>query len=321
MAGITDSPFRRVVRHAGGCGLVTVELVSSEALVRGVDRELGKLGFAPEERPIAIQVCGARPEAMAAAAEAVEASGADACDVNMGCPAHAVVKTGAGAALMGNLTLARRILAAMRLRLTVPLTVKFRSGLDDFRLNDLELGRVCEGEGVDAVTLHPRTAKQQYSGTADWSRIARLKEAIAIPVIGNGDIRTGSDAVRMMRSTCCDGVMIGRAAVMDPWIFTEVAATLAGTPAAGVPLASRIELIRRHLAILATEYEGRPLLHKLRLMTRWCSRGLPGGRRLRQRLSEVADADLLRSEVERFLDRCATEDCPAESTLGEPVGR
>lgn len=321
MAGITDSPFRRVVRHAGGCGLVTVELVSSEALVRGVDKELGKLRFNPEERPIAIQVCGARPDAMAAAAEAVEASGADACDVNMGCPAHAVVKTGAGAALMGNLNLARRILSAMRPRLTVPLTVKFRAGLDDTRLNDLELGRVCEGEGVDAVTLHPRTARQQYSGTADWSRIARLKETLTIPVIGNGDIRTGGDAARMMRSTCCDGVMIGRAAVMDPWIFAEVAATLAGTPAEDVPLSTRVELIRRHLAILATEYEGRPLLHKLRLMTRWCSRGLPGGRRLRRRLSEVADPELLRSEVERFLDLCATEDCPAESTLGEPVGR
>jgi tRNA-dihydrouridine synthase len=156
---------------------------------------------------------------------------------------------------------------------------------------------------------------------ADWSRIARLKEAIAIPVIGNGDIRTGGDAVRMMQSTSCDGVMIGRAAVMDPWIFTEVAAALSGTRAEGVPLSTRIELVRRHLAILATEYEGRSLLHKLRLMTRWCSRGLPGGRRLRQRLSEVADAEALRREVVRFLDLCATEDCPAESALGEPVGR
>jgi len=321
MAGMTDSPFRRVVRLAGGCGLVTVEFVSSEAMVRGVRKELDKLRFHGDERPVAIQVCGARPEAMAAAAEAVEASGADACDVNMGCPAHPVVKTGAGVALMGDLPLARRILAAMRPRLSLPLTVKFRSGLDHERLSDLELGRICEGEGVDAVTLHPRTARQQYSGTADWSRIARLKGSVGIPVIGNGDVRTGADAVRMVRETGCDGVMVGRAALADPWVFREVAAALAGGTVERAPLEARVGLVRRHLAILAAEYDGRLLLHKLRLLTRWCSRGLPGGRRLRQRLSVVADPEALRQEVEHFLDLCLTEGGPAESSLGEPLGR
>jgi tRNA-dihydrouridine synthase B len=312
MAGITDSAFRRVVRQAGGCGLVTVDMVASEAVIRGVAKELAKLRFRPEERPLSIQVSGARPEAMAVAAAAVEAAGADACDVNMGCPARDVVSAGAGAALMGNLDLARRILAAMRPRLGIPLTVKLRSGLREGQLNDLELGRICEGEGVDAVTLHPRTARQQYAGSADWSRIARLKEALSIPVIGNGDVCAAADVQRMLRSTGCDGVMIGRAALVDPWIFRQAARVLAGQLAAEASLEERIDLVRRHLAILVGELEGQALLHRLRLLTRWCSRGLPGGRRLRQRLSVLQQPDALQTELEGFLEHCA---CNA-TTLG-----
>ena len=322
MAGVTDSPFRRVVRLAGGCGLVTTEFVSSEAMVRCVRRELAKLRFLPEERPIAVQVYGTRPEVMAAAAEQVEACGADLCDVNMGCPARPVVKSGAGVALMGDLELARGILRAMRPKLRIPLTVKFRSGLRDGALNDLELARICEGEGVDAVTLHPRTARQQYAGRADWSRIARLKGAVSLPVVGNGDVRGPADALRMLRETGCDGVMIGRAALVDPWVFRRVATALAGDATLEPDLGERVELVRQHLRILHTELEGAALLHRLRLLARWCSRGLPGGRRLRQSLAGLNTSESLGAELEAYLDRCRDGGGHlAEAETLEPLGR
>src|SRR5262249_18637312 len=147
--------------------------------------------------------------------------GADVCDINMGCPANKILKGCAGAALMGDLGLAGSIVASVRKRLRVPLTVKFRAGLDDRRVNFLELGRICEAEGAAAVTLHPRTAKQFYSGRADWARIAALKEAVSIPVIGNGDVTSPLEAAAMMRETGCDAVMIGRGALQNPWIFRQ----------------------------------------------------------------------------------------------------
>jgi len=306
MAGVTDSAFRRVVRSAGGCGLVTVDFVSSEAVVRAVERELARLRFAAEERPLAVQIYGARPEVMAAAAELVEAAGADACDVNLGCPARPVVRTGAGVALMGEPDLARRILAEVRRRLSIPLTAKIRSGLAHDRLNDLELGRICQGEGVDAITLHPRTARQQYTGSADWSRIGRLKRELTIPVVGNGDVSSAEDARRMLEETGCDGVMIGRAAVANPWLFRQASQLLAGATPFEPSLDERVALVRRHLAIVLAELEGFALLHRLRLLARWASRGLPGGRRLRQQLAALDSAESLRSAIDAFLDRCTS---------------
>ncbi len=301
MAGITDSPFRRVIRELGGCGLVTMEFISSEAVVRDVPAELAKLPFHPEERPIAIQVYGSRPGAMAEAAARAQATGADVVDLNMGCPANKILKGCAGAALMGDLGLAREIVREVRRAVTVPLTVKFRAGLRQDELNYLELGRICEGEGADAVTLHPRTARQQYSGTADWSLIARLKESLSIPVIGNGDVRTPGDALAMFRETGCDLVMIGRAVLTDPWIFQKTADLLATGSWTEPTLADRLAVIRRHFAILAAELEGRELLHKLKVFTGKYTHGLPGGRKLRGRLTEVRDPQELLAAVEAFL--------------------
>ncbi len=306
MAGITDSPLRRVVRRVGGCGLVTSEFVSSEALSRSIASEESKLGFHQSERPIAIQICGTRPEAMAAAAVAVAAAGADVCDINMGCPARKIVKTGAGAALMGDPDRARRIVRAMRRAITIPLTVKLRAGIRADELNYLELAKVCAGEGADAVTLHPRTARQQYSGQADWSHIARLSEQLEIPVIGNGDVRSADDALRMFRETGCDAVMIGRAAVISPWIFPQAAALVAGDGSTALPepcLEERLDLVRYHTDLLAGQLEEGALLHKLKVLTRWFTRGLPGGRRLRQELSTATEARQLLDQIHSFLDQ------------------
>jgi len=303
MAGVTDRQFRLILRRVGGVGLVTMEFISSEALHRNDRRTLRLMHYCEEERPISIQIYGSRPERMAEAARIVEGIGADVCDINMGCPANKILKGCAGSALMGDLDLARRIVAACRKAIRIPLSVKFRAGVDDGRLNDLELGRICEGEGVDAVALHPRTARQLYRGRADWSRIARLKAALRIPVIGNGDVARPEDAVRMLRETGCDGVMIGRSSMKNPWIYRQTAALLSGGRAVEPTLDDRRQLILGHFRMLLEQEEPKHALHKMRTFTGWYTHGLPGGRDLRVRINGLETAGAFLDAVDAFFER------------------
>jgi tRNA-dihydrouridine synthase B len=301
MAGITDHAYRLMLRSIGGVGLVTMEFISSEAISRGNARQMRKMLFSDAERPLSIQIYGSDPERMAAAAEIVEELAPDICDINMGCPANKVLKGCAGAALMGDLDLAKAIIRKVRGRLTIPLTVKFRLGLDDSRRNYLELGRICEGEGAAAVAMHGRTARQMYSGRADWDRIAELKKALTIPVIGNGDIETAEDAVAMFEKTGCDAVMCGRATMKNPWIFRQIADRLAGRPSREAALEERRDLMLGHFeAIERLAFDPREALHKLRTMTGWYTHGLPNGRALRIRISELKTPSEFRSAVEDF---------------------
>jgi len=301
MAGITDHVYRLMLRQIGGVGLVTMEFISSEAITRGNARQTRKLLFSDDERPLSIQIYGSDPERMAAAADIVEALGPDVCDINMGCPANKVLKGCAGAALMGDLDLARRIIRAVRAKLSIPLTVKFRLGLDESRKSFVELGRICEGEGVSAVALHGRTARQMYTGRADWSRIAELKNAISIPVVGNGDVETADDAIAMFRQTGCDAVMCGRATMKNPWIFRQIADRLAGRPPREASLAERRDLMLSHFAAIErTAFEPREALHKLRTMTGWYTHGLPNGKALRVRISALATPADFRDAVTEF---------------------
>jgi nifR3 family TIM-barrel protein len=300
MAGVTDRDFRLIVRRIGGVGMVSMEFISSRAIVSG-HPQLGELmHYSEHERPLAIQIYGSDVETMARAADFVEQLGADVCDINMGCPANKVLKGCAGAALMGNLQLAERMIAEVRRRLSIPLTVKFRLGINDNDKNYTELGKLCEANGVDAVALHGRTAKQMFRDRADWSAIARLKQILSIPVIGNGDVREPEDAIRMFRETGCDGVMIGRAATRNPWIFHQVAARISGGETPEASIAERRDLILGHFRMVAQRDPSRVALHKLRKFTGWYTHGLPHGRRLRQQINSLPDVESFLDAVEKF---------------------
>lgn len=306
MAGITDMTYRLLLRRIGGVGLVTMEFVSSEGLSRGNRRTERLLRFDPEERPLSIQIYGSDAERMAYAAGLVEELGADVCDINMGCPANKVLKGCAGAGLMRDLGKARTILAACRRALpTTPLTVKFRLGLTDETINYLELARICEGEGVAAVALHARTAKQMYTGRADWDRIARLKETVSIPVVGNGDVETPEDVLALFRRTGCDAVMCGRATMKNPWIFRQASELLAGRPYRPATAEERRELILHHFRLIEKNDGDQPkvMMTKLRTFTGWYTHGLPNGSELRRRISALDGPAAFLDAVEDFFAR------------------
>ena len=300
MAGITDRQFRLVLRRIGGVGLVTMEFISSEALVRKNKRARLLMRYAEEERPISIQIYGREPNHMAEAARVVEEIGADICDINMGCPANKILRGCSGCALMGDLELARAIIRQVRRVLTIPLSVKFRLGLDDDRRNYLELGRICQGEGVDLVAMHARTARQMFSGRADWSEIARLKEALSIPVVGNGDVAVAADALALLRQTGCDGVMIGRASMKNPWIYRQVADLLEGRAPYEPTVADRHDVIRVHFNMVTAQEDPTFAMHKLRTFTGWYTHGLAEGKRLRTQISEPTTPQEFLEVVETF---------------------
>jgi tRNA-dihydrouridine synthase B len=302
MAGITDQYFRRILKRIGGVGVVSMEFISSEALTRGSERTRSMMHFHEEERPLAIQIYGSDASRMSDAAAFVQELGADIVDINMGCPANKILKGCSGAALMGDLRLAEGIIRACRDRVRIPLTVKFRLGLDDERCNYLDLGKACEANGADGVALHARTARQMFSGKADWHRIRNLKEALSIPVSGNGDILIPEDALAMWRETGCDGVMIGRGAMQNPWIFRQTAARLKGEEAPPVTLEDRREMILGHFRMLRDQEEERFALHKIRTFTGWYTHGLPNGKHLRQKISSLPTVDAFLNEVETFFD-------------------
>ena len=221
MAGVTDTLFRRVIRGLGGCGLLMTEFTSSEGISRSAKKTLRYLYFQQDEHPITAQLFGANPAVMAEAARTVEELGYDAVDINLGCPAKKVVKCG-GSGLLRDLPLLEQIFRAVRSAVKIPLTIKLRAGWDEKSIVAVDVAKLAESVGVEGVAVHPRTRMQGYSGAADWSIIAAVKQAVKIPVIGNGDIRRPEDAERMFRETGCDGVMVGRAAATNPWIFRQM---------------------------------------------------------------------------------------------------
>ncbi len=255
MAGVTDLPFRLICRRHG-CGMTVSEMVSAKGLLYKNVKTTEMLRIAEGERPTAIQLFGSVPQELAEAARMVEASGADMIDFNMGCPVAKIVNNGEGSALMKKPQLAYDILAAMVQAVSIPVTVKFRAGWDADNINAVEIAKAAEAAGVAAVAVHGRTRQQFYEGKADWSVIAAVKQAVQVPVFGNGDIFSVDDGLRMLRETGCDGLMIGRGADGNPWIFSELAAVLAGEQRPAAPtLDVRLQQAAEHLAMLI-DYKG-----------------------------------------------------------------
>ena len=314
MAGMTDSAFRRLVKRRGGCGLVVTEMVSSEGLVRGIDRTLEYAEYTEEERPVSIQIFGGDPEKMAAAAQIVEGMGADVVDVNMGCPVPKIAKHNAGCSLMREPEHAARVIDAMTKAVKIPVTVKMRAGWNDADRNAPELARMVEQAGAAAVAIHGRTAAQSYAGTADWDLVAQVAEQLTIPVFGSGDCVEPEQIVdRTQRGV--EGVLVGRGVLRNPWILAQAADLTAGRPARTVTMEDRGRFLLDYIELLMDERvdESRALTHdrwvvnKLRALATYYTKGLENGSHLRTAINSAPSLIELCEIVERFFG-CAQRD-------------
>src|SRR5437879_2713931 len=285
MAGMTDSAFRRLVKRHGGCGLVVTEMVSSEGLVRGIDRTLEYAEYTEAERPISIQIFGGDPEKMADAARIVEGMGADIVDVNMGCPVPKIAKHNAGCSLMREPQHAAGVIAAMARAVKIPVTVKMRAGWNDGERNAPTLARMVEDAGASAVAVHGRTAAQSYSGAADWDLVAEIADRLRIPVFGSGDCLEPEDIVGRLRSGV-DGVLVGRGVLRNPWILAQAADLAAGEAPRAITLDDRGRFLMDYIALLAGERvrdDANPASHdrwvvnQIRALATWYTEGLDHG--------------------------------------------
>ncbi|HWQ13865.1 MAG TPA: tRNA dihydrouridine synthase DusB [Roseiflexaceae bacterium] len=300
MVGVTDSVFRRTILGLGGCGLVSSEMTNAASVSPRARSRHHQLDFLPEERPITIQLSGNEPELVAAAARTVEQIGADILDINCGCPSPKVTGGGHGSALLRDLPKMERLLKAVRAAVQIPITLKFRAGWDDASLNYLDTARMAEQAGVAALALHPRTRAQGYSGTADWSRVAEVKRTVGIPVIGSGDVKDAADALRRLRESGADGVMIGRGAMHNPWIFMQAAQLRRGERPFVPGPADKFELLMRYFEICREEMPERLALNKLKQLIGQLSIELPGSAALREAVCRSTAADTAREHLERF---------------------
>ncbi len=305
MAGITDLPFRTIVREFG-CGLAFTEMVSANGLLRGKGKTTRYLDSSPVDRPLGVQLFGSDPATLSKAARIAAESGADLLDINMGCPVKKVIKTGSGAALLRDPKRVAAILGAVRGAVDVPLTIKIRAGWSRRETNAFDIGHIAEDCGVDAITLHARTVDQGFGGIADWGLIASLKAQLRIPVIGSGDIRNPEDASRMFRETGCDGVMVGRGCLGNPWIIRNILSHMSGGSASAPTLTEREETVRRHLS-LAADYCGEKVgTRDFRKHLLWYTKGLRGGAQFRHVAGGITDRDAAMEALRDYF-YCLTE--------------
>jgi len=298
MAGVTDTVFRRFIKRLGGCGLIMTEFVSSEGMLRQNLRSKRYLYYTPEERPISAQLFGADPDRLAEAARIIEDLGFDLIDLNLGCPAKKVVKCG-GSGLLRDLPLLERILRTIRAVVRIPFTIKLRSGWSDTEIVALEVARVAEECGVEALAVHPRTRQQGFSGRARWEIIQEVKSQVRIPVIGNGDVVTPQDALALHQQTGCDAVMVGRAASINPWIFRQLSDYFRTGTFTEPSDADRYQLIRSYYQMLVGE-ETPGAIGKMKQFASWFTHGIRGGAELRRSIQSAASTQEVLDRVDKF---------------------
>ena len=322
MAGMTDTAFRRLVKRQGGCGLVVSEMVSSEGLVRGIDRTLEYAEYTEEERPVSIQIFGGDPAKMAEAARVVEQMGANIVDVNMGCPVPKIAKHNAGCSLMREPEHAAAIIAAMVRAVQIPVTVKMRKGWDDGEINAPDLAKRVEDAGARAIAIHGRTAKQSYSGQADWSFVSAVAQTVSIPVFGSGDCVEPEDIVEKLKSGV-SGVYVGRGVLRNPWILAQASDLMAGRPARTITHEERGQFLLDYMNLLLAECEDeiagfrhsapgqapgpkpqapreRWVINKIRALCSWYTKGFDGGAQFRIGVNAAKSIAELRDLIERF---------------------
>jgi tRNA-dihydrouridine synthase B len=321
MAGMTDTAFRRLVKRRGGCGLVVTEMVSSEGLVRGIDRTLEYAEYTEEERPVSIQIFGGDPQKMADAAQIVEGMGADIVDVNMGCPVPKIAKHNAGCSLMREPEHAQSVVAAMAKAVKIPVTVKMRAGWDATEINAPDLARRMQDAGAAALAVHGRTAAQSYTGSSDWTLINRVAAGVDIPVFGSGDCVEPSQLVDRLKDARVSGVLVGRGALRNPWIFEQAAEVARGEQPREISAAERGAFLLEYIELLLHERTGeasgfrhaapgtvpdvarghhRWVINKLRALNSWYTKGLDNGSHLRTAINGAESLPRLREIITVF---------------------
>jgi len=285
MAGISNLPYRRIMKRFGAA-LVYTEMVSANGLIRAGRRTFELVRSSPDEKPLGVQLFGDDPGVLARGAELL-AEHADLLDLNCGCPVNKVIRSGAGSALLRDPRKIGLIVASIRRVTDKPLTVKIRSGWDRESVCHLEVGRIAADAGADAIILHPRTRSQGFGGRADWRQIAELKQAVTVPVVGSGDILTPDDALRMLRETGCDGVMIGRGAYGNPWLISNILRRLAGQPEQWPTPAERLAVVLEHLTLHSASFGPAKTAFDMRKHLCWYARGLPGAAGFRQLVNHL----------------------------------